>query len=204
MHKLAVPRIGWCNPSENYVTCIWRLRNEARVFIVSIVYSIFVLQELEMEPAGVSGTVTISDQRNSRWFEFVASSHWPVVQFLIGLIVFIVVVWSLWQILLKKIVVQHVKNFLEPREQKCRRKMHKNRPQSLVAWPLTHFQWQCSPAHRGRCNKKSSRLWVTLAPSSPAMSPPDFDLYPKLSFNLNVWPLIRNGHSTWYTCRLHF
>ena len=38
--------------------------------------------------------------------------------------------------LLKKIVVQHVKNFLEPREQKLRRKMHKNRPQLLVAGPL--------------------------------------------------------------------
>ena len=43
---------------------------------------------------------------------------------------------SLWQMLLKKIVVQHVKNFLEPREQKLGRKMHKNRPQLLLAGPL--------------------------------------------------------------------
>ena len=38
--------------------------------------------------------------------------------------------------LLKKIVVQHVKNFLKLREQKLRRKMHRNRPQLLVAGPL--------------------------------------------------------------------
>ena len=38
--------------------------------------------------------------------------------------------------LLKKIVVQRAKNFLEPREQKRRRKMNKNRPQLLVAGPL--------------------------------------------------------------------
>ena len=38
---------------------------------------------------------------------------------------------------MKKIVVQHVKNFLEPREQTLRRKMHKNGPQLLVAEPLT-------------------------------------------------------------------
>ena len=42
-------------------------------------------------------------------------------------------VLSLWQMLLKKIVVQHVKNFLEPREQKLGRKMHKNRLKLLVA-----------------------------------------------------------------------
>ena len=42
-------------------------------------------------------------------------------------------VWSLWQMLLKKIVVQHDKNFLELRVQKLRRKMYKNRPQLPVA-----------------------------------------------------------------------
>ena len=45
-------------------------------------------------------------------------------------------VWSFWQMLLKKIVVQHVKNFLEPREQKLCRKMHKNQTQLLMAQPL--------------------------------------------------------------------
>ena len=40
------------------------LENEACVFIVSIVYSILVKQEEEMEPAGVSDTVTISYQRS--------------------------------------------------------------------------------------------------------------------------------------------
>ena len=37
--------------------------------------------------------------------------------------------------LLKNIVVQKVNNFLEPREQKFRSKMHKNRSQFVVAGP---------------------------------------------------------------------
>ena len=58
MHKLQDEDWGR-NSSENYVICSWR-----RVFIVSIVYSVFVYQELEMGPAGVSSTLTISDQRS--------------------------------------------------------------------------------------------------------------------------------------------
>ena len=37
---------------------------------------------------------------------------------------------------LTMIIVQQLKNFLEPLEQKLRRKMHKNRPQLLVAGPV--------------------------------------------------------------------
>ena len=126
-----------------------------------------------MEPAGVSGTVTISDQRlyikialyaakipqksTLLRVKFVAISQWTAVRFLVGLILFS---WWLcenrqrstirkaeninrlqkcktgWQMLLKKIVVKHVKNFLELWEQKLRRKMHMNRSQLLVAGPL--------------------------------------------------------------------
>ena len=57
----------------------------------------------KLEPAGVSGTVTISDQKSYIKIEtlqnstvhrvkFVVSSQWTVVQFLIGLTVFVVVV----------------------------------------------------------------------------------------------------------------
>ena len=45
-------------------------------------------------------------------------------------------VWSLWQMLLKKIVMEYVKNVFEPREQTFHKKMYKNRPQLLVAGPL--------------------------------------------------------------------
>ena len=40
------------------------------------------------------------------------------------------------KMLLKNIVVQHVMNFVEPREQKRSRKIHPNRPQLLVAGPF--------------------------------------------------------------------
>ena len=40
------------------------------------------------------------------------------------------------QMLFKKIVVHHVKNFLEPWEQNLCKKMHNNRPQLLVTGPL--------------------------------------------------------------------
>ena len=91
-------------------------------------------------------------------------------------------VWSLWQILLKKIVVQHVRNFLEPREQNIRRKMQKNRPQLLVAGPLVLHDNAC--LHIADVGiKKTSRLWVgrvTSWPYNPDISPQDFDLFPKL------------------------
>ena len=68
-------------------------------------------------------------------------------------------VWSLWQTLLYKIVLQHMKNFLEPREQKLRRKMHKNQPQLLVTGPLILHDNAC-PHITVIVTKKTSRLWV--------------------------------------------
>ena len=44
MQRLSVPQIGWCNTSENYVSCSWRLEKEASVFIVTIVYSICLIR----------------------------------------------------------------------------------------------------------------------------------------------------------------
>ena len=122
-----------------------------------------------MEPAGGSGTVTISDQRSyiriqtlraknpteihdalsdicgeftmdrsvvSRWANSFRGGcvsidndprqegreHQKVKE-----------VRSLWQMLMKKIIVQYVENFPGPRKQELRRKMHKNRPQLLMA-----------------------------------------------------------------------
>ena len=85
-------------------------------------------------------------------------------------------VLSLWQILLKKIVVQHTKNFLESREYKLRRKMQKNQPQLLVAEPFILHD------HARPHKKLRDYGWEVLphAPNSPYMSPPDFDLLTKL------------------------
>ena len=77
MQRLTVPRIGWRNNSEN---CQLRLKacERASVFILSIMYSVFVQPELEMGPAEVSGTATVSDQKSyikietlrGSWLEF--------------------------------------------------------------------------------------------------------------------------------------
>ena len=116
--------------------------------------------------------------------KLVVSSQRIIVWFLIGLIVSVVIVWaqtitqdqesreyeqikevwSLWQMLLMKIVVQYVKNFLEPKEQKLHRKMHTNQPQLLIL-------------HDNAClhianvvTKKSLLLWVGSATSCTLQS----------------------------------
>ena len=53
-------------------------------------------------------------------------------------------VWSLWQMLFKKIVVQHVKNFLEPREQKLQENAQE--PTSVARGWATHSPLQSSTA----------------------------------------------------------
>ena len=91
-------------------------------------------------------------------------------------------VWSLWQMLLKKIVVQHVKNFLLPQEQKLRRKMHNKWPQFFVAGSLIHHD-NARPHIADVVTKKLCDYgWEVLphALYSPDMSPPDFHLFPKL------------------------
>ena len=79
--------------------------------------------------------------------------------------------------LLKKIVVQHEKNFLEPREQKLRRKMHENRPHLLVAGPL--ILRDNADAQSADVVTEILREYVREvlphAPYSSDMSPPDFD-----------------------------
>ena len=84
--------------------------------------------------------------------------------------------------LLKKIVLQHVKNVLPPREQKFCMKMHKNRPQLLVAGPLIlHDNYR--PYIVDFVTKILRDYgWEVLlhVPYSPDMSLPDFDLFPKL------------------------
>ena len=97
-------------------------------------------------------------------------------------------VWSLWQMLLKKIVLQHVNNFLEPWDRKFRKENAQEWTSIAHGW-ATHSQWQCSPAHCGCCNQKLGDYgWEVLphAPYSPDTSPPDLDLFPKLK-GLNAW-----------------
>ena len=84
--------------------------------------------------------------------------------------------------LLKKIVVQSVKNYQELREHNIRRKMHNNRPRLLVAGPLILHD-NVRPHITDLVTKKLGDYgWEELphAPYSPEMSPPDFDLFPKL------------------------
>ena len=52
-----------------------------------------------------------------------------------------------------------MKNFLEPQEQKLRRKMHKDRPQSLMAGPLILHD-NAHPHIMDVVIKKTSQLWV--------------------------------------------
>ena len=91
-------------------------------------------------------------------------------------------VWSLWQMLLKKIIMQHMKNFLEPREQKLRRKMRTNRPQLLVAGPLILHDNDRPHIADVVAKRLRDYEWEVLlhAPYNPDMGPPDFDLFPKL------------------------
>ena len=88
----------------------------------------------------------------------------------------------MWQIRLKKIVVKHVKNFLEPRKQNFRRNMHKNRPQFLVTG--TFILHDNARPHIADIVPKNLRdyAWEVLpyATFSPDKSPPDLDLFPKL------------------------
>ena len=83
---------------------------------------------------------------------------------------------------LKKNVVQHVKNFLESQEQNVRWEMHKNRSQLLVAEPL--IPHDNARPHIEDIVTKNVRImggkWYLMRPNSPDMSPPDFDLFPKL------------------------
>ena len=134
------------------------------------------------------------------WVKFVASSQWTVVRFLVGANRFhgdwMSIVndprsgrprtstdenmESLWQMLLKKIVVKLVKNFLEPREQILRRKMHMNRPQLLVsASPVIHVNARPHIADFVIKKLRDYRWEVLLHASySPDMSLLHFDLFP--------------------------
>ena len=123
----------------------WRLEKGACVFIVSIVYSVinnwacrcvgycdYFRSEVihydrnfaRKNPTEIHGG--LSEVCGEFTAHRGAVSRWAKME----------EVWSLWQMLLKKIVVHHVQNFLEAREQKLRRKMHKNRPHLLVAGPI--------------------------------------------------------------------
>ena len=84
--------------------------------------------------------------------------------------------------LLEKIVVQHVKNFLEQREEKLGREMHKNQPQLLMVGPLILHDNAHLHIADVVTKKLSNYGWEVLphAPYSTDMSPPDFDLFPKL------------------------
>ena len=56
-------------------------------------------------------------------------------------------------------------------------------PTSVAHGWATRSTWQCSPAHHGCCKQKLRDHGLEMlphAPYSPNMSPPDFDLYPKL------------------------
>ena len=72
-------------------------------------------------------------------------------------------VWSL-----KKIVVKHMKNFLESREQKTSQE-NAQQPTS-VARGWANGPWQCSPKHYGCFNKETSRLWIWNATSCTLQS----------------------------------
>ena len=61
--------------------------------------------------------------------------------------------------LVKKIIVHHVKNFLEPRGTKTSQENTKEPPLVARDW-VTHSTWQCLPAHRGCFYHKTSWLWV--------------------------------------------
>ena len=78
--------------------------------------------------------------------------------------------------------MQQMKNILEPREQNLRRKMQKNRPQLLVAEPLILHYNACPHIADVVIKKLRNYGWEVLphAPYSPDMSPPDFNLFPKL------------------------
>ena len=84
--------------------------------------------------------------------------------------------------LLKKIVVQTSGELSRAREQKFLRKMHKSRPQLLVAGPLILHD-NARPHIVDVVTKKHSDYgWKVLphAPYSPDMSASDFGLFPKL------------------------
>ena len=143
------------------------------------------------------------------WVKFEVSSQWTVVRFLVGLIVFLVVmwtktvhqdqdgqehqevkeVWSLWQMLLKKIIVQHVKNFFKSHWSK-KSQENAQEPTSVARGWVSHSPWQRSPVHRHVVNKTlRDHGWEVLihAPYSPVLSPADFDLFLKLKEPMRGW-----------------
>ena len=171
-----------------------------------------------MEPEGVSGTVTISDQRSYIEIESLGDKNPTEIHGALSEVCGEVTVnrsmvsrsanrfrggcvsidtdprpgrprtstmkevWSLWQMLLKKIVVLHVKNFLEPREQKLHMTMHKNRPQLLMARPLILHD-NAHPHITDVVTKKLGDYgWEVLphALSSRDRSPLNLELFPKL------------------------
>ena len=78
--------------------------------------------------------------------------------------------------------VQQVKNFLKPQEQKLHRKMHKNRPQLLMVGPLILHDNARLHIMDVVIKKICNYGWEVLpyVPYNPDMSPPDFDIFPKL------------------------
>ena len=71
---------------------------------------------------------------------------------------------------------------LEPREQKLRRKMNKNRPQLLMAGPLILHDNACLQIADVVIKKLRNYGWEVLphTPYIPDISPLNFDLLPKL------------------------
>ena len=82
----------------------------------------------------------------------------------------------------KPFEIQHVKNFLELRWQNLRMKMHKNVLQLFVTGPL--ILHDNARPHIADVVTKNLRDygWEVLphSPSSPDLSPPDLNLFPKL------------------------
>ena len=84
--------------------------------------------------------------------------------------------------LLNKIVVQHVNNFLEPWKQKLCSKMRKNRPQLMVAGPLIFHNNACQHIANVVTTKLRDYGWGVLPHESyiSDMSQTELDLFPKL------------------------
>ena len=113
------------------------------------------------------------------WVKFVVSSQWTVVQFLVGLIIFMVVVWALdsdprpgrLRISTDERSVKLVADALEEdRHATCGKSSrttgvktsleNSQEPTSVACGWTTHFPWQCLSIHFRCCNQKTSRLWV--------------------------------------------
>ena len=82
-------------------------------------------------------------------------------------------VWSLWQMLLKKIVVQH----------ELSRATGVKNSQENACGRAIHIPWHCSTSHADVVTKKLRVYGWEVLPHltySPDLSPPDFDLFPEL------------------------